>query len=98
MMTYDDRGRGGLGNVDVINKGSFLEQYTKKITQYPLFLCLEYSAFQIPIGLGILFKKSTILPMLWRKKYMLNKGGVSKRGGVKNCQNGGDVICGWPLI
>ena len=19
-------------------------------------------------------------------------------GGVKNCQNGGDVICGWPLI
>ena len=19
-------------------------------------------------------------------------------GGVKNCQNGGDVICGWPLM
>ena len=65
MMTYDDRGEGGLRIDDIINKGSFLEQYPKKITQYPLFLCLEYSAFQIPIGLGILFKKSTILPMLW---------------------------------
>ena len=57
MMTYDDRGEGGLRIDDIINKGSFLEQYPKKITQYPLFLCLEYSAFQIPIGLGILFKK-----------------------------------------
>ena len=19
-------------------------------------------------------------------------------GGVKNCQNGGDIICGWPLM
>ena len=33
MMTYDDRGEGGLQNDDVINKGSFLEQYPKKITQ-----------------------------------------------------------------
>ena len=33
MMTYDDRGEGGLQNDDIINKGSFLEQYPKKITQ-----------------------------------------------------------------
>ena len=52
-----------------------------------MFLCLEYSAFQIPIGFGILFKKSTILLMLWRKKYTLNEGGgplkddVSTKGG-----------------
>ena len=89
MMTYDDRGEGGLRIDDIINKGSFLEQYPKKITQYPLFLCLEYSAFQIPIGLGILFKKSTILPMLWRKKYTLNEGGslkddISTMGGFRN--------------
>ena len=38
MMTYDDRGEGGgLQNDDVINKGSFLEQYPKKITP----LCFE---------------------------------------------------------
>ena len=34
MMTYDDRGD------DVINKGSFLEQYPKKITQS--FVAISY--------------------------------------------------------
>ena len=41
MMTYDDRGEGGgLQNDDVINKGSFLEQYPKKITQS--FVAISY--------------------------------------------------------
>ena len=41
MMTYDDRGRGGgLQNDDIINKGSFLEQYPKKITES--FLAISY--------------------------------------------------------
>ena len=44
---------------------------------------------------GGVFKK-------WHKHY----GGVLEmmthddrgEGGVKNCQNGGDIICGWPLM
>ena len=39
-----------------------------------MFLCLVHSVFKIPIVFGIVFEKSTILPMLWRKN-TLNEGG-----------------------
>ena len=48
----------------------------------PLFLCLEYSSFQIPIGLGILFEKSTILLIwcfffCWKKSFFPHTEGTS---------------------
>ena len=101
MMTYDDRGEGGLRNNDIINKGSFLQQYPKKITQSKLFYALNSNCAWNS------FQKERHIVYVVEKKYMLNEGTMGVflelmthddrgEGGVKNCQNGGDIICGCP--
>ena len=76
MMTYDDRGEGGLRNNDIINKGSFLQQYPKKITQSKLFYALNSNCAWNS------FQKERHIVYVVEKKYTLNEGGGSLKNDV----------------
>ena len=84
MMTYDDRGEGGLQNDDVINEGSFLEQYPKKdhsiknSTSFSLLTKIFFSFFFVNVFQTFyLSKRAPYCLCCGEKKYTLNEGGGS---------------------
>ena len=73
MMTYDDRGEGGLRNKDIINKGSFLQQYPKNITQSSMPRRLSISDSNCAWNS---FQKEHHIAYVVEKKYTLNEEGL----------------------
>ena len=74
--------------------GKIHDFFSKKRNLTPLFLCLKCRVFQNPILLGILFEKSTILPML-RRKNTLNEGEGSAKSDILFMGGSAKSDLGW---